>query len=71
MIGKKRSIACDWLAYPENIGGYLSIDETAVSDGELYTIVTNRSAKGKKGAIAAIVEGTASEKVIEVFGKNI
>ena len=64
-----RGHACEWLVYPENMGEYLSIDETALSDGELYTIVTNKAAKGKKGALVAIVEGTASEKVIEVLEK--
>ena len=55
----------EWLVFPENIGAKLSIDETALSNGDLYTIVTNKAAKGKKGALVAIVEGTASEKVIE------
>ena len=45
----------------------MSIDETALSDGELYTIVTNKAAQGKKGAIVAIVEGTVSERVIEAI----
>lgn len=49
------------------MGEYLSIDETALSDGELYTIVTNKAAQGKKGAIVAIVEGTVSERVIEAI----
>ena len=57
----------EWLVFPENIGSKLSIDETSVSNGELYTIVTNKAAKGKKGALVAIVEGTSSEKVIEVL----
>ena len=35
----------------------------------LYTIVTNKAARGKKGAIVAIVEGTVSENVIEVIEK--
>jgi len=61
--------AKDWLVFPENIGVKLSIDETSLSNGELYTIVTNKSAKGKKGALVAIVEGTASEKVIEALEK--
>jgi len=34
-----------------------------------HVIVTNKAAKGKKGAIVAIVEGTESEKVIEVLEK--
>jgi len=66
---KEKDHACEWLVYPENIGEYLSIDETAISAGELYTLVTNKAAKGKKGALVAIVEGTASEKVIEVIEK--
>jgi transposase len=61
--------AQEWLVFPENIGTKLSIDETSLSNGELYTIVTNKAAKGKKGALVAIVEGTASEKVIEVLEK--
>jgi len=58
-----------WLVFPENIGDKLSIDETSLSNGELYTIVTNKAAKGKKGALVAIVEGTSSEKIIEVLEK--
>jgi hypothetical protein len=37
------------LVFPENLGKRLSIDETALSNGELYTILTNKAAKGKKG----------------------
>ena len=51
--------------FPENIGPYLSIDETALSKGELYTIVTNKQAKGKKGAIVGIFAGTKVEPIIE------
>ena len=58
-----------WLIYPENCGQYLSIDETAFTHGELYTIVTNKAAKGKKGAIVAIVAGTKAEEVISVLEK--
>jgi len=47
------------------MGKYLSIDETALSKGELYTIVTNKKAKGKKGAIVAILAGTKVEPIIE------
>lgn len=55
--------------YPENLGNQLSIDETSLSHGELYTIVTNKAAKGKKGAIVAVVAGTKAETVIEVLQK--
>ena len=47
------------------MGPYLSIDETALSKGELYTIITNKKAKGKKGAIVAILSGTKVEPIIE------
>lgn len=63
------SHAEDWVLFPENTGSHLSIDETALSQGELYTILTNKAAKGKKGAIVAIVKGTNSDKVIEVLRK--
>lgn len=59
--------AHDWIVFEENIGPNLSIDETALSQGELYTIITNKEAKGKKGALVAMVKGTDSEKVREVL----
>lgn len=59
------------MIYPENIGPYLSIDETALSQGELYTIITNKEAKGKKGSIVAMIKGTDSSKVIPLINKHI
>ena len=52
------------MLFPENIGPYLSIDETSLSQGELYTIVTNKQAKGRKGAIVAILKGIEADKII-------
>lgn len=49
------------------MGEYLSIDETSLSQGELYTILTNKAAKGRKGALVAMIKGTESEKIIEVL----
>lgn len=63
----QKSHAKEWLLYPENLGEQLSIDETSLSHGELYTILTNKAAKGKKGAIVAIVAGTKAETVISVL----
>ena len=51
------------MLFPDNIGPYLGIDETSLSDDELYTIVINKEAKSRKGAIVAVVRGTASEDV--------
>ena len=61
----QKSHAEDWILYPENLSAQLSLDEVALSDGELYTVLTSKKAKGKKGAIVAIIKGTQSDKVIE------
>lgn len=51
------------------MGCHLSIDEVNLSMGELYTVVTNKAAKGKKGSIVAIIAGTKSEIVINHLQK--
>jgi len=60
-----------WLVFPENIGSHLSIDETSVSNGELYTIITNKAARGLKGSIIAIIEGVCSEVIIQIIEDHI
>ena len=65
----QRSHSTDWILYPENIGPYLSIDETSLSQGELYTILTNKEAKGRKGAIVAMIKGTNSDIIKKVLEK--
>lgn len=59
----------DWILFPQNLGSSLSIDETSLSQGELYTVITNKAAKGKKGALVAMIKGTESEKVRAVLEK--
>ncbi|MBO5665193.1 MAG: DDE transposase, partial [Bacteroidaceae bacterium] len=44
------SHADEWLLFPENIGERLAIDESSLSNGELYTFVTNRDAKTREGS---------------------
>jgi len=61
--------ASEYLLYPENIGEKISIDEVSLSDGELYTIATNKSAKGKKGAMLTILNGTKVEEIEAVLMK--
>lgn len=63
----ERDHADKWLVFPENCGTGLSIDEVALTNGELYTIVTNKAAHGRKGALVAIVEGTVADKVAAVL----
>lgn len=60
-----------WLVFPQNMGTHLSIDETSVSNGELYTVITNKAARGLKGSIIAIIEGVLSDEVINVLEENI
>lgn len=67
MQWSEKDHADKWLIFPENIGTHISIDETSLSNGELYTIITNKAAKGGKGCLIAIVEGVSSEKIIEVL----
>ena len=61
--------AKEWILFPENIGSSLSIDETSLSQGELYTVITNKAAKGKKGALVAMIKGTNSDFVRQILQK--
>lgn len=63
------SHSTDWILFQENIGPNLSIDETSLSQGELYTVLTNKQAKGKKGALVAMIKGTESNKIRAVLEK--
>ena len=56
-----------WRVFPQNIGPHLSIDETSLSRGELYTIVTNKEAHGRENSIVAIVLGTDADTVIRAL----
>ena len=78
MYKKKISNYADWAAlthaeeylfFPENIGTHISIDEVSLSKGELYTFVTNKAAKGKKGTIVACIKGTLSADILRVLNK--
>lgn len=51
------------------MGAYLSIDEVSLSQGELYTFVTNKNGKGKKGTLVASIKGTLSKDITAVLEK--
>lgn len=59
----------DWLLFPQNLGKKLSIDETSLSNGELYTVITNKYGKGRKGSLVALIKGTKASVVQEVLYK--
>lgn len=54
----------EYVLFKKNIGEHLSMDETCLSQGELYTIVTNKSYQGKKGSLVAMIKGTKSDVVL-------
>ena len=56
-----------WTLFADNISEHLSIDETSFSNGDLYTIVSSKSAKGRKGTILATVKGRKAEDIIAVL----
>jgi len=59
----------DYMLFASNIGKYLSLDETSLSKGELYTYLTNKEGKGKKGTLVACIKGTKSSEISDVITK--
>lgn len=59
--------ADEWLLFPDNIGPRLAIDESSLSNGELYTFITNRDAHTRECSLVAVVAGTKSEDVVAVL----
>lgn len=57
----------EYLLYPGNIGPGLSLDETCLGNGDVYTILTNKAARGGKGAIVAVVRGVSTGTVSAVL----
>jgi len=51
------------------MGEHLSLDETCLSKGELYTYLTNKSGKGKKGTLVASIKGTKSKDIVAILTK--
>ena len=61
------SHAESYILYPENLGPDLSLDETSLSNGEVYTVLTNKSAHGRNGSLVAMVRGVATDTVSQVL----
>ena len=57
------------MLYPENLGSDMSLDETCLSNGDVYTILTNKAAHGGKGTVAAMIRGVATDVVSSVLKK--
>ncbi len=65
----QRDHAQDWILYRQNVGPVVCIDETALSCGELYTVVTNPSGHGGRGTLIAMIKGTDADAVTTVLEK--
>ena len=63
---EQKGHASEWILLPQNTGKEHGIDETSLQ-GELYTIVHNKDAHGRKGAIVAVVKGTNPADVLRVL----
>lgn len=59
LSGYDEATAPEELFHPENLGERLTIDETGLIHGELYTIVTNKD----KGKLVALMKGTKAAEI--------
>ena len=64
---EQQNHAEEYMLFPGNFGTDMSLDETCLSNGEVYTILTNKAAHGGKGALAAMVHGVASDTVSNIL----
>ena len=47
----------------------MSLDETCLSNGEAYTLLTNKAAHGRKGTLVAMIRGVATDAVSAILYK--
>jgi transposase len=66
---EQKDHAEEWILFPENIGKKLSLDEVAITNGELYTVLTNKEFHGRKRALVAMIQGTKSKDVAAILAK--
>lgn len=66
---EQKEHAEEFMIFSENIGRRLSLDEVALTNGELYTVLTNKEFHGKKRALVAMIQGTKSKDVATILAK--
>lgn len=68
-------LGCGFYFNASNIGPHMSLDETCLSNGEVWTFLTNKDGKGGKGTLAAAIPGTKSDEIISILvnamGKSV
>jgi hypothetical protein len=58
------------LFFSVNIGARLSLDDTSLSQGELYTSLTNKESKGKKRSVIACIKRTKAKEITAIISKK-
>ena len=58
-----QSMSCGFYVNPDNVGPHMSLDETCLSNGEVWTFLTNKDAHVQRGTLAAAVAGTKSDTI--------
>lgn len=61
--------AHQWVLYSSNIGKKLCLDEIALSNGELYTVLTNAKSRCQKGSLITMTQGVKSSNICEILNK--
>lgn len=68
-------LCCGFYFNADNIGPYMSLDETCLSNGEVWTFLTNKDRHGGRGTLAAAIPGTKSDEIISILvhamGKSV
>ena len=59
----------EYILYASNIGICVCIDETSLSNGELFTVLTNRDAKTGKKCLIAMIRGTKCDNISKILCK--
>ncbi len=66
---------CGFYFTPSNIGPYMSLDETCLSNGEVCTFLPNKDGNGGRGTLAAAIPGTKGDGIISILvnamGKSV
>lgn len=66
---QQKDHAEEWMLFPDNIGQRLSLDEVAITNGELYTVLTNKEYHGRRRALVAMIQGARSRDVAAILAK--
>lgn len=71
----ENELCCGFYFNAANIGPYMSPDETCLSNGEVWTFLTNKDGHGGRGTLAAAIPGTKSDEIISILigamGKSV